>query len=85
MAIIALHFIAGIVAGSIFAARTLLLLVGIVLIECLAAASLIGFGAALYPAGGVVTLQIGYLLGIGLRATLERSVAQRSAWPHHKR
>lgn len=84
MATIALHFVAGMVAGSVFAVRTLVLLVGIVLIECMAVASMIGLGAALYSAGGVVAIQVGYLLGIVLRAALERDVAPPSAWPHRR-
>jgi hypothetical protein len=83
---IALHLIAGTVAGSIFAVRTLLALVAIVLLECLAAAIALGFTAGLYAAGGLVAVQVGYLAGIYLRSVLEHAgIAQPSPRTDHSR
>ena len=86
MSVIALHFIAGMVAGSIFAVRTLLALVGIVLVECLTGAMVLGLTAGLYAAGGLVAVQVGYLAGIYLRSVLEHAgIAQPSPRPDHPR
>ena len=86
MSVIALHFIAGMVAGSIFAVRTLLALVGIVLVECLTGAMVLGLTAGLYAAGGLVAVQVGYLAGIYLRSVLEHAgIAQPSPRTDHSR
>lgn len=86
ISVIALHFVAGTVAGSIFAVRTLLALAGIVLAECVAAAAMIGYSAVLCSAGSLVAIQVGYLAGIFLRAVLEHNgIAQSSTRPHHPR
>jgi hypothetical protein len=84
--VIALHFVAGTVAGSVFAVRALLALAAIVLMECGAAAATIGYGAALSSIGSLVAIQVGYLTGIFLRAVLEHiGIAQPSTRPHHPR
>ena len=86
IAAIALHFVAGSVAGLIFTIRTLLALVGIVLAECVTATMALGLIAGLSSLGGLVALQIGYLGGICLRSVLERAgIAQPSVRPHHPR
>jgi hypothetical protein len=69
-----------------FTVRTLLVLVGIVLIECVTATVALGFTAGLYSAGGLVAVQIGYLAGIYLRSVLEHAgIAQPSMRSHHPR
>jgi hypothetical protein len=84
--VIALHFVVGAVAGSMFTVRTLLALVGFVLLECVAAAVALGFTAGLCSVGGLVAVQIGYLAGIYLRSVLEHmGIAQPSMRPHHPR
>ena len=69
---ISFHFLAGLVAGSIFAVRTLLTLVTLVLIECVGVAIWRGFSTGLFwSLGGLVAVQLGYLGGIYLRSVLE--------------
>jgi hypothetical protein len=86
ISVIALHFLAGAVAGSTFTVRTLLLLVGIVLVECVTATVTLGLTAGLCSLAGLVAVQIGYLGGIYLRSVLERvGIAQASVRPHHPR
>jgi hypothetical protein len=82
--VIALHFVAGTVAGSMFTVRTLLALVGIVLAEWVTATVSLGFTAGLWTVGGLVAVEIGYLGGIFLRCVLEHAgIAQPSIRPHH--
>jgi len=84
--VIALHFVAGAVAGSMFTVRTLLAIVGIVVVECVAATVALGFAAGLGSVGGLVAVQIGYLAGIYLRSVLEHmGIAQPSIRSHHPR
>lgn len=86
LAAIALHFVAGSVAGLIFTIRTLLVLIAIVLAEGVTATMALGLTAGLSSLGGLVALQIGYLGGICLRSVLERAgIAQPSVRPHHSR
>jgi len=67
-----------------FTVRTLLALVGIVLIECVTATVALGFAAGLCSVGGLVAVQIGDLAGIYLRSVLEHAgIAQPSIRPHH--
>jgi hypothetical protein len=69
---VAFHFLAGLAAGSIFAVRTLLTLVAIVLIECVGVAIWRGFSTGFFWAlGSLVAVQFGYLGGIYLRSVLE--------------
>lgn len=87
--VIALHFVAGAVAGSMFTVRTLLVLVGFAFLECVTATVALGFSAGLLCLGGLVAVQIGYLAGICLRSVLEHvgiaQPAQPSIRPHHPR
>ena len=83
--VIALHFVAGAVAGSMFTVRTLLALVGFVVVECVAATVALGSTAGLYSVGGLVAVQIGYLAGIFLRSVLERVGIAQPVRPHHLR
>ena len=69
-----------------FTARTLVTLVGIVLVECATATMVLSLTAGLYSMGGLVAVQIGYLGGIYLRSVLERvGIAQPYVRPHHSR
>jgi len=86
LAAIALHFVAGSVAGLIFTIRMLLVLIAIVLAEGVTATMALGLNTGLSSLGGLVALQIGYLGGICLRSVLERAgIAQPSVRPHHSR
>ncbi|WP_257170330.1 hypothetical protein [Bradyrhizobium sp. SRS-191] len=86
MWVIALHFAAGAVAGAIFKVRTLLALVAISFAEFIAVSILSGLSAALPWIGGLVAVQVGYLLGISLRGVLERAgIAHPSIRPEHQR
>ena len=69
---ISFHFLAGLVAGSIFAVRTLLTLVALVLIEWAGVAIWRGFSTGLFwSLGSLIAVQLGYLGGICLRSVLE--------------
>lgn len=84
--VIALHFVAGAVAGSMFTVRTLLALVGFAVIECVTATVALGLTGGLYSVGGLVAVQIGYLAGIFLRSVLERvGIAQPVVRSDHPR
>jgi hypothetical protein len=83
ISVIALHFVAGAVAGSMFNVRTLLTLVGFALVECVSAAVTLGFIAGLCSVGALVAVQMGYLGGIYLRSVLVRmGIAQPFIRPH---
>jgi hypothetical protein len=83
--VIALHVVAGAVAGSMFTVRTLLAIVGLVLVECVVVTVALGL-TGLWSVGGLVSVQIGYLAGIYLRSVLEHmGIAQPSVRPHHPR
>src|SRR5712672_2040539 len=72
ISLISFHFLAGLVAGSIFAVRTLLSLVALALMECVGVAIWRGFSAGLFwSLGSLVAVQLGYLGGIYLRSVLE--------------
>ena len=68
-----------------FTVRTLVPLVGIVLIECVVATIALSLTAGLYLLGGLVTVQLGYLGGVCLRHALERvGIAQPYVQPYHR-
>jgi hypothetical protein len=67
----AFYLLAGLVAGAIFAIRTLLTLAGLVLVECVGVTFTLGVSAGFWSLGGLVALQIGYLAGVYLRDVLE--------------
>lgn len=73
VAAIALHFLAGSVAGSIFAVRTLLILVALVLMECVGVALAWGISTGLASLASLVALQLGYLAGVYARSVLEHA------------
>jgi quinol-cytochrome oxidoreductase complex cytochrome b subunit len=70
--LIAVHFLAGFLTGSIFRVRTLLGLVIIVLIECAATAAMSGFQAGVWSLTSLVAVQMGYLGGVYARSILEK-------------
>jgi hypothetical protein len=69
----AFHFLAGSVTGSIFAVRTLLTLVVLVLIECAGVTIAWGIAMGVCSLGSLVALQLGYLGGVYLRSVLEHA------------
>jgi hypothetical protein len=69
--VIALHFVVGSIAGSMFTVRTLLALVVVALAECVTAAIALGFTAGVCLLGAWVAVQIGYFGGVCLRSVLE--------------
>jgi hypothetical protein len=68
-----LHLLAGAVAGSIFKIRTLLLLLGFVLLELAFLAPTHGPIVALWGLANLIGLQVGYLAGIYARGALEQA------------
>ncbi len=75
----AIHFLIGAAAGLIFGARTLLLLVAGVVLECVLVTILFGLAEGAWSLAWLATLQIGYLVGI-----CARSVLERIGWTHRK-
>jgi len=71
ISVVALHFLAGSVTGSIFAVRTLLTLVALVLMECVGVMIAWGLSMGLWLLGSLFAVQVGYLGGICLRSVLE--------------
>jgi hypothetical protein len=83
--VVALHFLAGSVAGSIFAVRTLLTLVALILIECVGVTIAWGLSMGLWSLGGLIAIQVGYLGGIYLRSVLEHmGIAEPHVRSHHR-
>ncbi len=84
ISVVAFHFLAGAVAGSIFAVRTLLTLVALVLVEC--AGTILAEGVAVggWLLASLVAVQIGYLGGIYLRSVLEHAgIVVSGVQPRH--
>jgi hypothetical protein len=71
ISVIAFHFLAGLVTGSIFAVRTLLTLVALVLIECVGVTIAWGVSAGFWSLGSLIAVQMGYLGGIYFRSVLK--------------
>jgi hypothetical protein len=69
---IVLHLVAGVVAGSIFSVRTLIFLLGLLLLEAAALTVAYGWRLGVGPAIGIVALQCGYLAGLYGRSVFER-------------
>ena len=85
MSVVVFHFLAGSIAGSIFAVRTLLTLVALVSIECVGVTIALGPSIGLWSLGGLVAIQVGYLGGIYLRNMLEHAgIAAPNARPRHR-
>ena len=60
---VAFHFLAGAVTGSIFAVRTLLTLVAFVLMECVGATIAWGLSTGLWLLASLFAVQVGHLGG----------------------
>ena len=73
ISVVALHFLAGAVTGSIFAVRTLLTLVALVLMQCVGVTIAWGTSMGLWSLGSLVAVQSGDLGGIYLRSVLEHA------------
>lgn len=71
ISVVAFHFLAGSVTGSIFAVRTLLTLVALVLIECVGVTIAWGVSMGFWSLGSLIAVQMGYLGGIYFRSVLE--------------
>jgi hypothetical protein len=85
MSVVAFHFLAGSVMGSIFAVRTLLTLVAFVLIECVGVTIAWGLSMGLWSLGSLIAVQVGYLGGIYLRSVLEHAgIAEPNVRPRHR-
>ena len=85
ISVVVFHFLAGSVAGTIFAVRTLLTLVALVLIECVGVTIALGLSIGLWSLGGLVAIQVGYLGGIYLRNMLELAgIAEPYVRPRHR-
>jgi hypothetical protein len=75
MPALTLHLFAGLLAGTLFGAQTLVVLALVVLVETVASFILHGVAAGLvWLLVSQAALQIGYLGGIYLRSVLERII-----------
>jgi hypothetical protein len=82
---VAFHFLAGSVAGSVFAVRTLLTLVSLILVECIGVTVAWGLSMGLWSLGSLIAVQVGYLGGIYLRSVLEHAgIAEPNVRPRHR-
>ena len=85
ISVVALHFLAGSVTGSIFAVRTLLFLVALVLIECVGVTIAWGVSMGFWSLGSLIAVQMGYLGGIYFRSVLEHvGVAEPNVRTHRR-
>jgi hypothetical protein len=83
--VVSLHCLAGAVTGSVFAVRTLLTLVAIVLTESIGVTIAWGTSTGLWSLGSLVAVQVGYLGGVCLRSALEHvGIAEPVARPRHR-
>jgi hypothetical protein len=85
ISVVAFHFLAGSVTGSIFAVRTLLTLVALVLMECVGVTIALGLSTGLWLLASLFALQVGYLGGICLRGVLEHvGIAEPNVHARHR-
>jgi hypothetical protein len=85
ISVVAFHFLAGAFAGSIFAVRTLLVLVALVLVECVGMTIARGVSAGGWLLASLVAVQMGYLGGIYLRSVLEHAgIVVSGVQPRHR-
>ena len=85
ISVVSLHCLAGAVTGSVFAVRTLLTLVALVLTECVGVTIAWGISMGLWSLGSLVAVQVGYLGGIYLRSVLEHvGIAEPIVRPRHR-
>ena len=74
MSIVAIHLLAGLLAGMVFGVQTLLVLAIVVLVEAAGAVVVNGLSVDIFCwVGAEVALQLGYLAGICLRSMIERT------------
>ena len=67
------HSLAGVVTGSVFRIRTLLLLLAVISIEAAALSALDARVAAWWALVNVISVQFSYLAGIFVRRTVEQT------------
>ena len=67
----ALHFLAGAIAGSVFSVQILLVMLGLVIVECISVAAVLGLTSGVWALQLLVMVQLGYLAGIYLRSAME--------------
>jgi hypothetical protein len=85
ISVVSLHCLAGAVTGSVFAVRTLLILVAFVLTESIGVTIAWGASMGLWSLGSLVAVQVGYLGGVCLRSMLEHvGIAEPIARPRHR-
>jgi hypothetical protein len=85
ISVVLFHFLAGLVAGSVFTVRMLLMLVALVLIECAATIVAWGSSAVGWSVASLIAVQIGYLGGIYFRSLLEHAgIAVTGVQPRHR-
>ena len=85
ISVVALHFLAGSLTGSIFAVRTLLTLVALVLVECAGVTIAWGLSMGLWSLGSLFAVQVGYLGGICFRSVLEHvGIAEPNVRARHR-
>ncbi|MDB5610870.1 MAG: hypothetical protein JWP25_7770 [Bradyrhizobium sp.] len=85
ISVVAFHFLAGSVTGSIFAVRALLTLVVLVLIECAGVTIAWGLSVGFWSLGSLIAVQMGYLGGIYFRSVLEHAgLAEPDARPRRR-
>ena len=68
-----LHLLAGAVTGSVFKVRTLLILLGLVVVESTILGVVHGSIAGLWALANLVGVQVGYLTGIYARNAFEHA------------
>ena len=85
ISVVSLHCLAGAVTGSVFAVRTLLILVALVLTECVGVTIARGTSMGLWSLGSLIAVQVGYLGGVYLRSVLEHvGIAEPNVRPRHR-
>ena len=85
ISVVAFHFLAGAVTGSIFAARALLTLAALVLMECIGVTIAWGLSTGFWSLGSLFAVQVGYLGGICLRSLMEHvGIAEPNVRARHR-
>ena len=85
ISVVSLHCLAGAVTGSVFAVRTLVTLVALVLTKCMGVTIACGTSMGLWSLGSLIAVQVGYLGGIYLRSVLEHvGIAEPNVRPRHR-
>ena len=74
-----LHLIAGLVTGSVFKIRTLLVVLCCVGGEVILASGMHGISFGLVQVANLVAVQIGYMAGMLVRGAIERSLGRTAS------